>query len=724
MQHFIPSDKAPPLRILADAFASSAAVPLSVAHAAIELYSQPGDVIVDPFCIGASVIQAAHDLNRKVIAASFNPINILAIEATLWPIDARSALTHLADTHKGSERLRDHVLDLFKTRCPTCGRDATALSFVWDRDHNVPVEKRTQCDVCGENIGPADDADVSNAKRFEPRGLSFWTLHSQVIDRRHEDADRVSEVLDAYTPRTQNALSDILLKFDGLPEADRSALRPALLAMLDACTSLHAPGEMHRLIGLKPPPRFVEKNVWLELEQHAALHLAISPSLSRASSLDASLKSASPAVALITASARDLAKQLPAKSVQLLLTHPPLPRPGFWSLSTVWTAWLWGKAIGDSLLPLLSRKRTNWDWQWRAIASSLTGLNPALRADAHSVMAFANDEAILESVTLAAASANHVVDHLVCDPHDGVRVTWRIEPETILHGDIREGASNAAIRILRDRAEPTDWPILQAGIYAALGQSDALAHAAHLPEGDQLPLAVVRDTIKVALVDAPLVTFDGNQWWLKDDQSVGSPLADRVELAVVEHLRSRDEWPIDDLLREVYRRFPDHLTPDRALVATCISSYAEESIAGRVRLRSEDTIEARDAEANDIERSLVLIGERLGFEVRRPAASPSHQVIWEQSGKSVYAFVISATAQIEVMLRVRDGALVIPGGRATLLQHKMARDPRLHQTNWQLLKFSSLRHAAQHADLSFEAFRLVFGLEPPIERPVTQIQLW
>lgn len=348
MQYFIPSDKAPPLRILADAFAPSAAVPLSVAHAAIELYSQPGDVIVDPFCIGASVIRAALDLNRKVIAAAFNPINILAIEATLWPVDVRSALTHLADTRKGSERLRDHVLDLFKTRCPTCGRDATALNFVWDRDRNVPVEKRTQCEVCGENIGPADDADVSNAKRFEPRGLSFWTLHSQVIDRRHEDADRVSEVLDAYTPRTQNALSDILLKFDGLPEVDRSALRSALLAMLDACTSLHAPGEMHRLIGLKPPPRFIEKNVWRELEHHASLHLAVSPSLVRASSINALLKSTSPAVALIAMPARDLAKQLPAKSVQLLLTYPPLPRPGFWSLSTVWAAWLWGKAIGDS----------------------------------------------------------------------------------------------------------------------------------------------------------------------------------------------------------------------------------------------------------------------------------------------------------------------------------------------------------------------------------------
>ena len=67
--------------------------------------------------------------------------------------------------------------------------------------------------------------------------------------------------------------------------------------------------------------------------------------------------------------------------------------------------------------------------------------------------------------------------------------------------------------------------------------------------------------------------------------------------------------------------------------------------------------------------------------------------------------------------------LVIPGGRATLLQHKIARDARLRKTQWQVLKFSSLRRAAQQGDLSLATFPLAFGLEPPIEQPAMQIQL-
>ena len=80
MQSFIPSDSAPRLRVLPTALDT---VPPAVARAAIEALTQPGDVILDPFASGLGVIQAALELDRKVIAASFNPINTLTLRATL-----------------------------------------------------------------------------------------------------------------------------------------------------------------------------------------------------------------------------------------------------------------------------------------------------------------------------------------------------------------------------------------------------------------------------------------------------------------------------------------------------------------------------------------------------------------------------------------------------------------------------------------------------------------
>lgn len=726
MEHFIPSDHAPALRVLPGAFPP---LPLAVVRAAIEKHTQPGDVIVDPFCIGTSVIEGALDLNRKVIAVSFNPINLLAIEATLWPSDARAALTHLADARKGAQRLREHVLELYATHCPTCRRAAVALRFEWDRDRNIPITKHVNCATCGENIGPTDGADIEQATRFKPRSLPFWTLHSRIVDPKHEHAERVGEVLDAYTPRAQNALGDIVLKFESLSEADRVALRPALLATLDAATSLHAPNDTHRVIGLKPPPRFIEVNVWLELERQVSLTPSVSPSLSRSATIAELMVAPEPAVCLLNLSARDLAKQLPPRSVAALMAHPPQPRPGFWSLSTAWTAWLWGKAAIEGLLPLLSRKRTNWDWQWRAIAAGWQALNLALQPKARSILAFAYDDAMLESVMLAGGQAQQQLEHLVCDPFDGVRATWRIAPwrtaptdqptvpdEAPIRLAARRQTREAAARVLRERAEPTAWSILQAGLYAALGRSDALSNIAQLPASEH----VLRESIQDGLDQC--VELAAQQWWQSDLNPSSPPLADRVELAVRDLLRSRATWHGDDLLRAVYARFPNHLTPDRGLVATAIQSYAVEAAPHEFGLRPEDAVEARHAELTEIETLLLTSGAQLGFDTE--LRSQERGAIWQQADQVVYAFTLNTTAEVAPLLRASSGVLVLPGGRATLLQHKLARDPRLHQTAWRVLKFSSLRQVVQSSALTLATFQLAFGLKPSIEQPAVQFELW
>ena len=191
-----------------------------------------------------------------------------------------------------------------------------------------------------------------------------------------------------------------------------------------------------------------------------------------------------------------------------------------------------------------------------------------------------------------------------------------------------------------------------------------------------------------------------------------------------ELLRLNAVWNTDDLLREVYQRFSDWLTPDRALVATCISSYGQDNPPQQVRLRVEDAEASRRAEVAEIESLLLMLGAQLGFETEINTV-PDHtsRVEWRQIDMPTWSFTVSVTAEIAPLLRDAEGVLVIPGGRATLLQHKLARDPRLHQTAWQILKFSALRRFAADAHVSLETFRLAFGLKPPLEQPATQFRL-
>jgi hypothetical protein len=100
-----------------------------------------------------------------------------------------------------------------------------------------------------------------------------------------------------------------------------------------------------------------------------------------------------------------------------------------------------------------------------------------------------------------------------------------------------------------------------------------------------------------------------------------------------------------------------------------------------------------------------------------------HRITWSTPDEMLYHFVVQATAEILPLLQTSFGVLVIPGGRATLLQHKIERDARVRQTAWQVLKFSSLRRAAQQPDLTLQTLPLAFGLAPPIEQAATQIPL-
>jgi hypothetical protein len=361
-------------------------------------------------------------------------------------------------------------------------------------------------------------------------------------------------------------------------------------------------------------------------------------------------------------------------------------------------------------------------------------------------MSFPAEEAIMDSVSLAAAYAHHHVESMVCDPLDGVRATWRLTPLTVrepgkapgifedadgitVQDDIPQTADGTEVlrRILQERAEPTHEFVLRTGLLAALGQTGVLTEIVQQTEGEQTPLAVLRAKIDRAFSSTSVHEIEPHRWWLTLSSSPSRPLADRVELRARDLLREREEWHGDDLLHQLYRDFPDHLTPDRALVATVIHSYAEDlhfEHTPLAVLRAEDRAEVRATEVDEVCQLLAQTGTRLGVEVSSATHEGEQQrIVWSTSGETIYTFFIQATAEVLPLLRTETGVLIIPGGRATLLQHKIARDARLRKTHWQVLKFSSLRRAAQQADLSLAAFPLAFGLEPPIEQPALQIQL-
>lgn len=696
-----------------------------VVAAYIEAYTRPGDLVLDMFCQTPQVIREGLALGRRVLATNLNPVVACAVELSLawnnWP-DRQAisaAFTHLLSVPTGSthQPLEARLATHYTSRCPTCRKPAQAQAFVWDRDRGEAIEKRVQCAHCqAESSGVADDEDMSLAKRYEPRSLPYWLLLERVAGPEmaggSDERERAAAVLAAYTPRALAAISDILIRLDALPEDERVLLRPLLLETLAECSMLHPNterGQPARPRSLKAPATFVERSVLSSLEKRFKhwMGRTTENGLSHASQLEALLAGHEPAGCLLARSSREIAQLVEAGQVALAVGLPPEINPTFWALGAVWSAWLWGKDAAEILRPLLSHRRANTEWLWRALTPSMHAVASRLPKPGKLVLIHHDaDDELLGALALAGAGAKLTLEHALVEPHDGLRMAWRpgealserqLDIEA-LGLEVMEVAEQATLNIIRARSEPSTWPQLAAGIYQAMARTDLLRITASLPDVSPPPLALlthfVRGTFEGRETALQRVEGSNQVWWTNRALGGGMevPLSDLVELAVYDALQQAAEWEETALLRAIYSQFPGDLTPERSLVQLCLESYAQIIPPGVYSLREEDRVAPRRRDIEELRDELATMGKRIGWEVE----SANNRMVWSERRTPAYTFVFSATAQLAPHLLTKrpppgTPVLVIPGGRARLIEYKLRRNVQFRDAaagaGWQFLKF-------------------------------------
>jgi hypothetical protein len=736
------------------------AMPEGVASAYVAALTQPGDLVLDPFCQAGRVLRESAALGRRALGSNFNPIAARWIESQLWPHDPLqvvAAFVRLGDMPRGDMTLRQHVTSLYATRCPTCGKDAVAEWFSWDRDEGRPTQKHVRCAACKtDSTGPTDEADAVTALKFERRGMAYHFALERAAPDEPDERERAAAVVEAYTARAIAVLSDFLRKYDAASQAEQFALRPLLLTGFEAGLALHsADEERPRPRSLKIPPKFYERNIWLAMEDalpaQSARAAPLQPALVRSNDVASLLVSREPAALLVSRGAKELGQLVEPGRARLILAVPPQPDPTLWALSAVWAGWLWGHSARatDSLRPLLARRRADVDWWWHGLAQALYALLPTLSAEGHVVFVTPDaDEDALAGLMLAGASAGLALDHALVEPRMGLRVMWRalqraqsipsrtVEVDT-LAGEIGEKASRTASEILCARGEPTRWPFIHAAIQSELARLDLLRAAVRLPEGGPQPV----EFIKKATLDAlraprsPVYPVEDVRglWWLTDPGKAGMPLSDRIEAAVYHLLAQTPQASSEsDLMAVIYYDFPNLLTPERAYVRLCLQSYAIEDQPGVWKLREEDQLHARQEEIASLRAELIALGERLDCRVEE------HQgrVTWTKSAHGTsypaFTFALSATAELGTHLlapRPPHGkpVLVLPGGRGALAHHKLRHDVRLRDAvagaGWAFVKFRQLRNLIAQPSLDMAFFHDALGQDPLIEKEGQQMAL-
>jgi SAM-dependent methyltransferase len=141
--------------------------------AELTAFAQAGDTVLDPWAGTGWTVRRALAHGMRVVAADPSPLAQLAAQAFLFAPDAAAidaALAQLAASRRVDVPLRQHIEELYATRCATCRRPVVGEQYIWPRDASSPRRKIYRCANCDlatagaaaiERVADVDEVDLA-----------------------------------------------------------------------------------------------------------------------------------------------------------------------------------------------------------------------------------------------------------------------------------------------------------------------------------------------------------------------------------------------------------------------------------------------------------------------------------------------------------------------------------------------------------------------------------
>jgi hypothetical protein len=139
--------------------------------AVLAAFASPGDTVLDPWAGTGWTARRAVAAGMRAVAADPSPLAQLAAIGLLTAPDPAvldAAFVQLAGSRRVDVPLRQHIEELYATRCATCRSPLVAEQFIWPRDADAPGRKIYRCPTCDLNRGgpeeraaPVDDGDLA-----------------------------------------------------------------------------------------------------------------------------------------------------------------------------------------------------------------------------------------------------------------------------------------------------------------------------------------------------------------------------------------------------------------------------------------------------------------------------------------------------------------------------------------------------------------------------------
>ena len=690
-------------------------------------------LILDPFGSSPRMILEAARSGHRILAAVNNPITRLVTRRLAQPLPPehlRAAAAGMAGSFKGEERLEPHLLSLYETECAHCGARLSARAFLWNQSKNMPVRKICECSRCGDQGEyPTNQDDVEKALRFQDNSLYHARALTRVAPPDNPVHAQAAKALQIYPSRAVYALFNLINKFTGMTAQDdqREALTVLLLTAFSLSHGLQPGNAAHkRSSRLKLPPRYRENNVWYAFEEGIRRWSEVSKSVPVVDWPD--LPPASGGITLFPGRFQKLTPELSHLPIRAAAAVPPRPDPVLWTLSALWSGWLWGQEAAASLRGMLSLPDLDWAWYTRAVENNLSRLKQESTGDFVLLEALSGlSSEYLVSTYTATRAAGFQPDGTALDPDtSGAQLAWKPDPGTPAPPEqesIKAVLRDGGYRYLKDCGEPRHTFHLQAAGLTSLARSGLIPPAADHPVQRTLENIQAEIEETYAFRQGFLHYPGPENWWHQELSLDPLPLADQVEMELVSLLSQDQPVPRERLEEALYQTYPGLLTPPAELIELCLKSYgqaAEEPGSGWI-LKPGDRPEKRIQDLEEMADLLRQMGSQIGFETRKQPPIGQVQVLrWHAEGKDRAAFFISASGLLNKILIKYTRTpphpwIILPGSRARLVTYKLQHNPpladQIHQ-NWGFVKFRHLRRLAEEGSLTRENYLERFRLDP------------
>jgi len=741
--YLIPSGNSPPLPL--ERFLP--ACPQGVISSWLGKIAPARSWVLEPFgSTPQTSIQAAR-AGYRVLAAVNNPLLAFILQMLCQPpehSEFQAALAELASSRRGDIRLEALIQSFYLTVCATCGKEIQATAFIWKRGEKSPYARVYHCPHCGdEGVHPATDADTSRLaplQRAEPLHRAR-ALEKAIASGMDEDERRnVEEALKNYPVRALVVLFNLLNKLDGMPQnsSNRKLLQALVLPVLDAGTSLWPwpeTGDVPHL--LQTPAEFVEKNLWLELEkaidtwQEASYTVEVThwPALPQ----DAG-------ICIYPGRTKEFHSEGHDLQFSGVVCNLPRPSQAFWTLSALWSAWVWGKETSARYASVLGRRRFDWHWYARALQSTLEAVNHTTKPGTP-ILGLMSDPApgFILAAGSAARAANCPVKGIACKSlQDLVQLHWQTNGQNprVLEANLQDTIRRAIRRTLMELGQPTSYLRPFLAVMGELAQNDLLPTTEEklTPEKmSEIQTAITSlflDRNFLHHFDSAAQEIEPGRWYLENFEDCIEPIDDRVESTLVKLLLGSSPLNLEEIKERIGATFPGVLTPQDETIHFILESYADlDSSDGTWHPKSGENPAERKAELKEMRDLLRQVAKRIGYE-----CGGDQPVTWsvKDTGEIAYRFYLGASAIFQSYCCADNSedtqtVYVFPGSRAALIQYKLNRNPRLREmtkVNWHFLKFRYLQSLAARAELNAELWMMLLDGDPLSSDKDTQLSIF